>query len=274
MNAKTTDNSRRLTPDEIDGSLAVLRDTFKACRSLILDRAGKTEYTSKQDGSPVTDTDVEVEKILMAAMEREFPGVPIYGEESGYAEDMTGTFWLVDPVDGTKSFVENIPTFTSMGVLIQDGEAVASVIYNISTDEMYIAQKGRGAYRNGTRLDLSNLPLPEKAYCKARFIEALDALLQPEGITCHNGPEGAGHGFTMVANGTAAARFNLLSRGYIHDYAPGALLVREAGGVILPVKDDTYNYATRSFIACHPSLEPVLRPHLQEIRTLEIELAD
>jgi len=181
---------------------------------------------------------------------------------------------LVDPIDGTKSFIENIPTFTCMAVLIQGGEAVASVIYNPSTDAMYTAQKGRGAYKNGVRLDLRSVTLPHMALCKGRFINTLNRILAPKGVRCEYGPSGGGHGLTLVADGKVAARFNMLGGGYIHDYAPGALLVREAGGAILPVKDDIYTYECRSFVACHPDLEPLLLHRLLELRALEVDLAD
>jgi myo-inositol-1(or 4)-monophosphatase len=263
-----------VTTEEIDGSLKLIQEVFKRLRPYILERAGKSSYTDKQDGSPLTDADIEVEKRVQAALAERFPGLPVFGEETGYGDDLPDAFWLIDPIDGTKSFIENVPSFTNMAVLIADGEALASVIYNISTDDMYTAEKGKGAYKNGARLNLADVPLPRIAYSKARFFDALDSMLKSTSVHCENGPEGGGFGFTMVADGRSAARFNLLGRGNTHDYAPGALLVREAGGAILPVKEDAYTYKARSFIACHPQLEAVLRPQLHDIRELEIQLAD
>ncbi|HSW66548.1 MAG TPA: inositol monophosphatase family protein [Bacillota bacterium] len=267
-------NAIHPTQDEIEHALAVIQEVFRSCRPYVLERAGKSSHTDKKDGSPVTAADLEVEKRILAAMAKHFPGVPVYGEETGYGEDLPEAFWLFDPIDGTQSFVENVPSFTSMAVLIQGNEAAASIIYNISTDDMYVAQKDKGAYKNGTRLDLSKVRLPRVAYCKERFFKPLDAILEPKGVHCENGPSGGGFGFTLVADGLSAARFNMLGGGYIHDYAPGALLVREAGGAIVPIKDDVYTYKLRSFVACHPELEPVLLPRSHELRGLEIELAD
>jgi fructose-1,6-bisphosphatase/inositol monophosphatase family enzyme len=269
MNAKT-----QLTAAEIEGSLLVVQEVFTRFRPIILERAGKVAHTDKLDGSPVTDTDVEVEEALRAELAERFPGMRAYGEESGYDDNLTGTFWLIDPIDGTKSFIANQPYFTGMAVLVDGGEAVASVIYNTSRGDMYVAQKGKGAFKNGTRLDLSAVPLAPVAHAKDRFTDALNKMLQDTGVVCESGPEGGGYGFILVAEGATAARFNLHSRGYIHDYAPGALLVREAGGVILPVQQDTYDYKTRSFIACHPNLAPVLQAHLPQIRALENSIVD
>jgi fructose-1,6-bisphosphatase/inositol monophosphatase family enzyme len=254
----------------IDGSLTLVQDVFRRVRPMLLERAGKSAYSDKQDGSPVTDTDVEIEKLLQAEMAKQFPSVPVFGEETGYDEDnLPDICWLVDPIDGTKSFIAGVPTFTSMAVLIKDGEAMMSIMYNPSTDDMYVATKGGGAYKNDVRIDLSKLPLPKPAFCKEAYIAPLNELLQTAGVTFGIAPTGGGFGFAMVADGLAAARFNMRSRGYVHDYAPGALLVREAGGVIIPILEGVYTYKTRSFVACHPALETAVRAQLPRIRELE-----
>ena len=261
----------KLSTDKISQLLQAAQDAFLHVRPVILERAGKDSFTDKQDGSPVTDTDLKVEKLIQKELSERFPDVPVYGEETGYEDGQTGAFWLIDPIDGTQSFIQNIPAFTSMAVLIDGGEAVGSVIYNVSLDDMYVAQKGRGAFKNGTRIDLTQTPLAAKALCKARFFEPLDAILAPKNVTCANGPVGGGFGFTLVLNGEYAARFNLLGGGYTHDYAPGALLVREAGGGIVPIQDDEYHYTSRSFVACHPALTELLTAHKQQIKQLELD---
>jgi myo-inositol-1(or 4)-monophosphatase len=268
--SQTTPTDPQLTPEKVDAMVLLVQEVFRRARPLILERAGKSEFTSKEhDGSPVTETDMEVEKMLLAEMAQRFPSMPMFGEETGYPDSLPATFWAVDPIDGTKAFIENVPTFTCMAVLIQEGEATASVIYNPSNDVMYVARKGNGAYKNDTRLDLSKMPLPDTAFIKGDFIAKFDEVLRPKGITCKVAPNGAGYAFVLVAEGQVAGRFNLHSRGYIHDYAPGALLVSEAGGVIIPVKDAEYTYESRSFVACHPELAQVTREHLDLLRELE-----
>lgn len=263
-----------LLPEKITEALAVVQTAFRQVRPYILERAGKSEYTDKADGSPLTEADIEVEKTLMAAMTARFPSIPVYGEETGYDKDLPETCWLIDPIDGTKSFVKNIPAFVNMAVLIHHGEAVASAIYNVTLDDMYTAQKGKGAFKNGVRLDLATTPLGHTAICKSRFNEVLNRILAPKHVTCETGPAGGGYGFSKVADGEFAARFNMLGGGYTHDYAPGALLVREAGGAVIPIKEDLYTYETRSFVVCHPELEPIIRSHVAELRALETGLAD
>jgi fructose-1,6-bisphosphatase/inositol monophosphatase family enzyme len=134
---------------------------------------------------------------------------------------------------------------------------------------MYTAQLGKGTYKNGERIRLTTKPLPPVALCKGVFIDELDTMLKPAGVTCQEAPTGGGFGFTMVLDGLAAARFNMHSGGYTHDYAPGGLLVREAGGVLLPIAEDEYTFETRSFVACHPGLAATIRPHLPRLRALD-----
>jgi myo-inositol-1(or 4)-monophosphatase len=257
-----------LSPEQIEAELTVVTGAFKDVAPEILAQAGNPEHAIKSnDGSPVTETDVRVEAKLKETIGH--TGTPIYGEEGGYANDMVGTFWLIDPIDGTRDFIENIPHFTTMGVLIQNDEAVAAAIYNPSTDEMYTAIKGRGAYKNGERLNVATMPVPPVAWCKTQFAGELTTMLAAKDVICQPAPRGGGFGFTKVADGTAAARFNLHSGGYTHDYAPGALLAHEAGCAIIPVLDNEYTYKTKSFVVCHPEIAPLIQPHVQRLRELE-----
>lgn len=266
MNPSVTNT---LSASDITQSLGIVKRVFRDFRPTLVSLAGNVAFTDKHDGSPVTDTDMEIEIALQAALAEQFPGVPVYGEETGYGKSLQGTFWLVDPIDGTKSFIEGAPTFTSMAVLIQDNEAIASVIYNPSTDQLFSAQQGQGAYSNDRLLDLTTLPLPSIAFCKERFMAALDPRLATLGVHCEEPPTGSGYGFSMVAAGQVAARFNLHGRGNIHDYAPGALLVREAGGVIVPYIGQTYDYTMRTFVACHPAMADWVREQADLLRELD-----
>lgn len=261
-------NDPRVSETRIHALTIAMQKALRKVGPTIVERAGKVEFVHKHDGSPVTDTDIEVEKTIQAEYGRSCPDIPVYGEEGGYTDDLNGTFWLIDPIDGTKSFINNMPTFTSMAALIENGETVASIIYNPSTDDMYTAQKGMGAYKNGAKIDIASLPMAPVAISKPLFFKSLNETLSAVGIQCETTLAG-GFDFTRVLDATVAARFNLHSKGYTHDYAPGALLVSEAGGVIIPVLDETYTYKTRSFVACHPSLAKILRQNIIKLRQLE-----
>jgi len=274
-----------LSAEEIAGSLDIVQKVFRGFRSTILERAGNTEYINKQgDGSPVTESDMEVEVALQAELKRLYPDMSVFGEETGYGGDMPNAYWLIDPIDGTKAFIKGEPSFTCMAVLIQNREAVASTIYNPTRDVGYSAKKDEGAYRttyidgveHREKINLSDskMPLPSIAYCKEQFIDELSDMLRPQGVICKDAPTGGGYGFTTVLDGVAAARFNLHPGGYTHDYAPGALLVREAGGVLWPIRDDpNKSFEARSFIAAHPKLQ-FTDNDLEKIRSWEKPLEE
>lgn len=258
-----------ITAELTDDMVEHFQKIFLQVRPIIMDNAGSGSYTSKSDGSPVTATDTEVEQIILAEMKNQFPRMVVFGEESGYFDELPTACWLVDPIDGTASFIENIPAFTCMAVLIVDKQIMASIIYNPSTDEMFVARKNKGATKNGIRLQLSELPLPSKALCKGRFIPKLNEIMSKAEIECEIGATGAGFGFAKVADGSFAARFQLASQGQIHDYATGGLLILEAGGCIIPLDNSTYDYKCKSFVACHPALEKTIRANLTAIHRLE-----
>lgn len=258
-----------ITENTIRGSIEAVQAAFRQVAPLLLSNAGKAASTDKADGSPVTEIDVAAEQQIKAFINDRFPDLPVFGEESGYTSTLPDACWLIDPIDGTSSFIDNKPAFTNMGLLIIDEKAEAAIIYNPSTDEMYVARAGHGAYLNGKQLDIRSMPLPEIMFCKQTVAEELEKLLVSKNIRNQKTAGVAGNEFDQVADGRAAARFQIYSRGYLHDYAPGALLVAEAGGDIIPILEDTYTLRTRSFVACHPGLTELIRQNLDAIRALE-----
>ncbi len=258
-----------LTRDSIHEMMDTMQACFRAQSAYILARAGKSSFTDKHDGSPVTLADSKVEQAIIAQFHSVFPEIALFGEESGYEKKLPETCWLIDPIDGTANFIANIPTFTCMAVLLHQQTAVACVIFNPTTNEMFTAYKGEGAYKNGEQLNLTTQPLAKIAYSKGRHIEELDRLLHSFDIHTEIAPNGAGFGFCAVASGDVAVRFQLHSKGGVHDYAPGALLVEEAGGSIIPIASDVYRYDTKSFVACHPSLSKFLQEAQGKLRELE-----
>lgn len=262
--------SQTLSDTYLDQSVEAMEHALRAVRGIILEHAGSASASYKADGSPVTDIDIAVEKQIYSQFTAGFPDIPVFGEESEYDEDLPAVCWLIDPIDGTSNYIKNIPTFTCMAVLIRDNEAIASIIYNPSNDTMYTAKLHGGAYKNGVKINLVATALPSVALCKGRHIEPLNKILSKKNIHCEIAPEGGGFGFTLVADGQAAARFQLHSRGYIHDYAPGALLVREAGGDIIPISENNYTFKSRSFVVCHPALNRTIHSGIAGIRNLEL----
>jgi 3'(2'), 5'-bisphosphate nucleotidase len=99
------------------------------------------ETRTKADRSPVSDADEKAEEIILARLESELPGIPVLAEEraarEGLGEKITGDFLLVDPVDGTKEFVQRKGDFTVNIALISAGRPVAGVVYAPARKELY-----------------------------------------------------------------------------------------------------------------------------------------
>ena len=257
-------------------SVDAMQQAFVSVRQQVLSAAGAKVFASKVDGTPQTSADVDAEKAIFTYIKEKSPGIPVFGEESGYSDGLPGTCWLIDSIDGTKSLLEGVPAYTGMAALLHKDEVVASVIYNYQLDDMYVTQQGKGAYKNGQRLDLSAVDMPRKAFCRERMVGAVSDMFKSTGVVFEAGYSGAGYGFSLVADGSVAARFNfphVPGGGYVHDYAPGALLVREAGGSIIAIEEGRYTYKTRSFVACHPELAPAVRERVKELRRLELQTA-
>lgn len=251
-------------------SFIAIQEAFRQSRPTVLAGAGKQASSFKIDDSPVTETDTAVESFIFQYMKKGFPDLVVLGEEGGYdAEKLPDTCWLIDPIDGTKSFIKNIQAFTGMAVLIHEGAARYSVIYDYSTDDMYTAVAGEGSFRNDVRIELQHINLPKKICCKDSIASPIAQIFESAGFDIEPAPSGAGFGFIQVVNGVSAGRFHLHSGTHIHDHAPGALLVKEAGGSIVPVFDTDYTYRTHSFIACHPNATDIIEQHLPQLKQIE-----
>src|SRR6516165_8564500 len=127
----------------------------KAARSLTRD-FGEVEHLQvslKGPGNFVSAADHRAEKILREELAKARPGYGFLGEEGGRHEgtDETHT-WIVDPLDGTTNFLHGIPQFCVSIGLERDGDFVAGVVYDPAKDEMFVAERGKGAYLNNRRI--------------------------------------------------------------------------------------------------------------------------
>lgn len=105
----------------------------------------------KADSSPVTDADREVERFLRAAIAKHFPGHGIYGEEYGDSGDKSPYRWIIDPIDGTRSFLLRTPLFGTLIALEFEGQPVLGSIYLPIQNQLLIGSIETGTFLNGTK---------------------------------------------------------------------------------------------------------------------------
>jgi myo-inositol-1(or 4)-monophosphatase len=126
---------------------AIKRD-FGEVENLQVSRKGPSDF--------VTQVDIKSERILRDELSRTRPHYGFVMEESGVIEGLDKTHrWLVDPLDGTTNFLHGVPHFAISVGLEREGHLVAGVVYNPITDDLFIAEKGRGAWLNDRRLRVS-----------------------------------------------------------------------------------------------------------------------
>ncbi len=128
----------------LDLALSAAREAGKLTLGYFLRRSFSTEQ--KRDGSPVTTADREAEQLLRTAVTAAFPGDGFLGEEFGETPSQSGYRWIVDPIDGTTSFVHGVPLWGTLIGIEHDGRVVAGVISMPGLDESVYGSAGEGAW--------------------------------------------------------------------------------------------------------------------------------
>jgi len=118
---------------------------------------------AKADGSPVTDADIAAEEAIRAVVEARFPGDGFHGEETAAERLDAEHVWLVDPIDGTKSFVRGYPMFSTQIAVMHRGRLELGVSSAPAYGELAFAERGAGAFLDGTRLAVSRIERIEGA---------------------------------------------------------------------------------------------------------------
>lgn len=221
---------------------------------MVLPHFGKVEKIHHKDDSGfnvVTELDRKAELLLADRLKAVYPDIGFYGEEFGGSKD-ADRFWIVDPIDGTAHFVRGTPYCTTMIALIEEGKVVFSAIYNFVQDEMYVAERGKGATKNGKTISVSNRSLSE-AYLghemKLDTPERIETFLKFDKHAILFKTITAGYEYALVASGILEGRICIAPFGQDYDYAPGSFLVEEAGGVVKNIGQDSYDFRNYDFIA-------------------------
>ena len=137
----------------------ITRACMKASKSLIRDfgEIENLQVSTKVPGDFVTSADRRTEKILIEELQKAHPDYGIITEESGIINKSNSkNRWIIDPIDGTMNFLNGIPQFAISVGYEEDNEIKCGVIFNPIMNEMFIAEKGNGAYLNNSRIRVSN----------------------------------------------------------------------------------------------------------------------
>ncbi|KAM6953398.1 inositol monophosphatase 1-like [Aplochiton taeniatus] len=243
-----------------DHAVAVAREAGAVIRDALQKDMKVTCKSSSVD--LVTQTDQMVEQIIISSVKEKFPTHSFIGEESvaaGHACLFTDNpTWIVDPVDGTTNFVHGFPfVAVSIGLAVNK-EIEFGVVYSCIEDKMYTGRKGKGAFCNGQTLHVSNVTDIKKSLIITEFGSNRDAetvgkiFSTMQKVLCIpvHGLRGLGTAavnMCAVASGAAEAYFEMGM--HCWDVAAGALIVTEAGGVLLDVDGGPFDLMSRRIVA-------------------------
>ncbi len=224
------------------------------------------EVREKADRSPVTAADLEAEEVIRGLIRQRFPDHGFYGEETGRSDRPSPYLWLVDPIDGTKSFVRHYPFFSTQIALMHDGELTVGVSSAPAFDELAWAEKGCGAWIGGERLTVSGVTDVAEAAISAGNLRSLarSPRWREYGRIVAAADRIRGYGDFYHYHLLAAGRIDAVIESDVNilDIAALAVIVREAGGVITDLAGTAPGLATTSVLAANPALHASLRDAL------------
>ncbi|MCM8799575.1 MAG: inositol monophosphatase [Candidatus Omnitrophica bacterium] len=229
---------------------------IKAARKagkFLWDNFGKVaQIEEKKPHQLVTNIDLGAEKIIKEALIENFPQENIISEENPIRKKSEFS-WIIDPLDGTHNFIHNIDIFGVSIALAFRENVILGVIYIPKDDELYFALKGKGAYKNGKRIYVSERNIEQATlifdssihYQKKKMLKDLKILsdavfnIRMFGSTVRS--------LSFIAEGKAEAEVEYNDK--VWDFSAGLILVEEAGGKATDLKGSPWNIYSKGYIA-------------------------
>lgn len=244
-----------------------LRKDFGEVENLQVSRKGPADF--------VSNADKQSQKIICEELKKARPGFGFVVEETDIIdEDTTGKAerWIIDPLDGTSNFLHGLPQWAISIAAEREGEIVAGVIYDPIKEEMFWAEKGVGAYLNNKRMRVSarrdmtecliatGIPFAGCMKDSPRFMKQMDAVM----------PKVAGirrwGAAALDLAYVAAGRFDGYWESSVcyYDVAAGALMVKEAGGFVVPIDKKKHPLKDGELIASNSAIHDKLVKLIRE----------
>ncbi len=239
--------------------LQAARDAAQAAAGIIRSLYQKNlQVTTKADASPVTEADVRAEEAIRTILSERFPGYGFYGEETGQHAMDAENIWLVDPLDGTKSFVRECPFFSTQIALLRAGRFVLGVSSAPAYGELAWAEEGAGAYLNDKPIRVSRIAELGGAIVSSGNLKTLARSAQWQRYGQLIGAVSRIRGYGDFVH------YHLLARGSLDvviesdvnilDIAALTVIVREAGGRFTDLKGSEVGLDTTTVLATNGSL--------------------
>ena len=231
-----------MTLNEQSEYLDVAVTAAQRAGKIILENLGhisKSDINLKKESDFVTRVDRDSERIIINTIKERYPGHSFLAEESVHETDTDRYRWIIDPLDGTTNYIHQYPVFSVSIALEYHRESIAGVIHDPVRNDLFTAVKGKGAFLNGNRIAVSPVrDLKDSLICTGfpfRHKEQIDLYLMLFKNIFHRVSD-------MRRAGSAALDLAYLASGRCEgffeiglspwDIAAGALMIKEAGGIV------------------------------------------
>jgi len=204
----------------------------------------------------LTVADKEAEEVIVSMIKKNFPGHNFIAEEQSYEKTGSEYTWVIDPLDGTNNFACGLPIFCASVALMRSGEVEVGAIYDVLRNELFYAQKGRGAFLNGSRIRVSSADTLEKSLLITGFyysrgeemIQTLETIKRffLRRIMGLRRLGAAALDLCYIASGRASGFWEFELSPW--DFAAGKLIIEEAGGKVTGKTGEKISPTGKTFV--------------------------
>ncbi len=252
----------------LSANLNIMEKACKKASKLLIRDFGeieKLQVSKKGPGDFVTNSDKRTEKIIMNELSLARPDYSFLAEESGLSNKSNEFRWIIDPIDGTTNFLHGIPNFAISIGLEKNKEIICGMIFNPITNEMFYAEKGKGAYLNNSRIRVSSRKNVDECVIltggpvlsyknKEIFFKEYENVTRKVAATRKLGSSALD--LAYLASGRCDGVFERNLNYW--DIAAGIIIVKEAGGTITDFKGGDKYIEERNLLGTNSKIDKEL----------------
>ncbi len=236
-----------------------------------MDRIDRLKVVTKQNNDFVTNVDHMAEEIIIATIKEAFPDHGILAEESGTQAEDSEYQWIIDPLDGTTNYLHGFPQFAVSIALKYKGRLEVGVVYDPVAQELFTASRGNGAKLNDKKIRVTGqkgltnaligtgFPYHDQSYLDV-YLETMKEIMQKTAGLRRPGSAALDLAWLAAGRIDGFWEFNLKA----WDIAAGALIVREAGGIVSDFENREDYLESGDIIAAAPKVYPEMLKIIQQ----------
>lgn len=226
---------------------------------------GKQQY--------LTDFDIQLDKLLVAAIKKNFPTHAINAEETGFYKGSSEYTWYIDPLSNTRNYIHGLPGFAVAVGVTKNDIPLYGAVYDPMLDELFIGEKGKGAFCNSKKIHVSDVNVLEHAFINADWQKRKTQKEIDEGVkiftsvarTCTVRAVGS---VALMMAYVAAGRLDGMVNNYsdIHAVVPGMAILQAAGGKVKDLKGKKWDLNSTSTFATNGLIDKKILKELSWFR--------